>query len=177
MLKDQYDYKYQKLALLPAIWNYVRLIWISTQENTEWKSFFFLFVMNKCETYWSASYLGQTYSERQWKITRTKAERNPKRGEKEIKVVHLNLHEMTYLRPCTKWCLYVPLKMNDSIHPQGQILDFHGGGGGAKDYVCARTQRAQIPKSLMLGSKARPLKGPGSSTWFLMCYCAIWALF
>ena len=40
---------------------------------------------------------------------------------------------------------------NFIMHFQGRIQDFHrGGGGGAKDYLCAHTWRAQSPKSLIV---------------------------
>ena len=65
------------------------------------------------------------------------------------------------------------------LHVQGRIQDFHlGGGGGAKDYARARTSWAQNPKSLIIirpGSRAGPLKGPGSSRGFdaLSCYLSL----
>ena len=57
---------------------------------------------------------------------------------------------------------------------QGRIQDFHGGGGGAKDYVPARTLHitSEEPNSLSAGVQG-PLKGPGSSRVVLLLSRAI----
>ena len=67
--------------------------------------------------------------------------------------------------------LYIEGFMFNVLHQleiQGRIQDFHL-RGGAKDYVPARTLRAQ--NRLTFG------RGPGSSRVVLILFHAIWALF
>ena len=50
---------------------------------------------------------------------------------------------------------------------QGRIQDFHGGGGGAKDYVYARTSWVRNPMSQGLTAGIQgPLKGPREALGF-----------
>ena len=57
-----------------------------------------------------------------------------------------------------------------------EFLFTGGGGGGAKDYVPARTLRARNQTHFRQGSMQGPLKGPGSSQGCfntLSCYLSL----
>ena len=60
---------------------------------------------------------------------------------------------------------------------QGRIQQFHGGGGGGRKRLCARTHfTSSEPNSLSAGVRG-PLKGPRSSRVVLLLSRAIWVLF
>ena len=78
----------------------------------------------------------------------------------------------------------IPLTGGVTIFNRGGSRNFiwEGGGGAAQKVVChygvpVRTLRARNQTHFRQGSRARLIKGPGSSGVVLMLSRAIWALF